>query len=331
MLHATMRRATAILTLLVACALLSGCDGDESGPVTPTAATADRVTVLFQMTGLVLLVPPTRNGGPTEVLLPKDTEMPAPHVAWIGFGLESERPDLCVYQEGGYCYVDLDRWSLDPVGANLQPASGTISSFPDSVLDLTHSSGGRKVRLSAEQEKERVRARVTFRAGRVSGGCSLAKWTHDPYGWLSWPLRVRVANLVDWELWHPRDQPFQLTFRSRTDSRKMEIVPIVPVRDTIALLLVHIPDGEKKDLPPAQAEDPDPRERSDALHYHALYTLLGIEPESSRRRIPRDPKLVRTKACPVRLTSVARGDSLSDVFRGIRTYACMPAAAEPGS
>lgn len=277
------------------------------------------ITVVIHITGLLLIVPPHPGGNTTYVVMPPHGT--PKHAARIGF----EGPNtagLCVAHLGGICYVDMNTWSLDPIGAGGTPATPTIDGFPREVINLTHGSGNQH-RVNTSTLGNQVLA--TFVAGRPTRPCSLGQWYYNPVGALNQRI-VAIANVLDWEIRLPGSS-LQLVFRRRDNSATVPVT-LEPPFGTINLLIAHLPAGELNRLPPGRPNRPlPPGFLARPTHFDDLYNPLGIEPGDSRRRLPRFFTSIREDACPVRVnTNLARFNA--QVWT-VDTYSCMLAAAEP--
>jgi hypothetical protein len=350
MLNPRMRRVMVGFMALAACTLSSGCggrDGDQEVQVADSTmvrgadATASRVgKVVFHMTGLVLVVPPKQGGDSVKVLLP-DTQTVGDHVAWLGFGInpqDSVVPRLCVdsatYIDAGICYVDLDKWKLDPFGGGGRP-SPPANRLPRSVLNVTAAGGGQH-KVHVPWLTTGLRAEVLFTSGRPGATCSLATWAYkevNSQGQANPQRRDSLANVLDWEIDDPGVD--SLVFRNRI-SRDSIKVPL-PQAGEVHIVIAHIPVEDTIDLPPRRPRKPGGNARPDsALHFHPDYDLLRLPsaptqklPRSSpHRRIPHDPHVDPTrKACPVSITSPVI--PLERSSAAIGTLACMVASADP--
>ncbi len=304
--------AVAVLGIVAACGLVLANRGPIGTEATLVAVRSadDEATVVIHLTGLVLVVPPAQDGGRTDVLLPTITE----HAALLGFGVTGDEPfvpRLCRADaaqsalRAGVCYVDLDRWQLEPFGQGGHPTPAG-STLPPGVLNTTRASGGGYGVHVAALGGE-LRAQVAFAAGRAGGQCSLASWTYEPAGARGDAERLPLAYVLDWEIRSPAART--LVFRSRSGEETITVPLPAPDADgKVELVLAHVPVEELGDLPPARAHSaavlPDT-----AHHVDAFYNLLRDRgthaqplPNSPNRRLPHSPTVLRPSGCDVAIT-----------------------------
>jgi hypothetical protein len=338
-MYFSMRRAFSTLTILAACGILSGCGGaaeehsQRPEHSTQTPATAAQTTVVLQMTGALLIVPPTGNAGATNILLPSTRGMANSHIAWFGFGMASGDPlgeKLCVAhpeaRARGICYVDLSLWSVDSIGAGGSPSTPAGVRFPTGLVNLTSESGNsNKVNFAALAGK--IRSQIVLLSGQPGDSCSLGKWTFDDHD----PAQdsLKLVNVLNWEIKQSQDN-LLLRFKSKSDSTNVLNATARAEAGTIALLIAHVPKNERADLPPNVAgtvTHPSGTVRAD--HFKSMYDLLRV-PQNANHRIPTLRRTVRNRACSVIITNpVARiQKDRRMAFPGLKTQACMPALAE---
>jgi len=318
-----MLAATGVLGTVALCALLSG-RGEQAGGSQALAANygaESDATVVVHLTGLVLVVPPGQDGGQTHVLLPSIAQ----HAAWLGFGVAGDEayvPRLCLSDaeyglpalREGICYVDLDRWSLQPFGSGGQPTP-VVNTLPPQLLNASRASGGGYgVHLPALGDE--LRAQVVFGAGQAGGHCSLASWIHEPVNARGEPERsdpLPLVNVLDWEMRNPAARV--LVFRSRSGEETLAVPLPAPSADgRIELLLAHVPVEERDDLPPARPHAPA-APADTAHHFDAMYNLLRdrgtharpLPAHSPNRRLPHTPTVLRPSGCEVGITVPRRG------------------------
>lgn len=356
------RRAATVVATIGACALLPAYGARQnpgSGSRGAMQAHKQAATLVFHITGLVLIVP-NQNGG-ADALLPETQDLPEKHVSRLGFGIDKSDPNaaiLCAHDtvfkpttplQRGICYVDLDEWSLDPVGQDGMPAHP--GPLPRSVFNVSEASGG-KHKVHLPWVEGQLRSKISFVTGEAGAlPCALANWRYRPItDILGIPIsgfaqREPLANVVDWKIENPSS--YTLTFRPRKSSGPPVTVALQPPQDgMIELLLVHIPEKELGDLPPnaprsALATSSEPAASamlaSDtvATHFHAYYNLLrgdeagdSISHGNHRRVLPHKPHPEHESnyKCPIRITALPR---ILDDNRNIGTYACMPATSGP--
>lgn len=275
------------------------------------------IAVIVHLTGLLVIVPPKRAGDMTYILMPDRGD----HKARIGFEAPN-RPNLCVQPyQGGICYVDLDVWSLDPIGAGGTVPTVTMKDFPRGIVNLTFGSGNQH-RVDTSTLGNQVIA--TFLSGRpVDPPCSIGMWKYDPVGTPPVDL-VPLANVVNWQMKLPQSS-LQLVFRRGADTA---IVTLAPRFGTIELLVAHLSDGELKRLPPARPNKPaPPRPDAQAVHFDALYDPLRVPNDQALRPLPRFAWPIRSDACPVKVRTFMA--TFTAPVWGIDTHSCMVAGAEP--
>jgi hypothetical protein len=347
-----MGRITVGLIVTCALVLLSACGGDEtpadevdinpvvdSSAVRPSTASA---SVTFQLTGLVLVVPPKTSGDSVRILLPNPTGHGA-HAALLGFPLSKDAAvfdTLCESdplgkkaKQANICYVNLDVWTLQPFGAGGQPATPTmqqLSAAARGLMDVTSASGGRH-RVHFPHADSVVRSRLVFLAGGPgSKPCRLAPWTFIPANEHGSPTQARTDSLINVLDWEVQVASPALVFTKRTGESVTIKLPASETR----ILLAHVPEAERAHLPPntvAAITDTV----TVARHFDAYYDVLRapgtnehkIPPISARRAIP-SRSTGRQAPCPVEIRTSKKS---TPAFASVATYACMPASGEGGS
>jgi hypothetical protein len=327
-------------------ALLSACDwGDAtSGDVTVAlpAARGPQVTatstVVFQITGLAMIVPPLLAGDDVHVVLPKPKGV-GDHVALLGFGIPREHlvfDDLCVggdfgkrARRAGICYVDLTRWTLGSFGGGGQPP--TTTNLPpverSGLLNATAIAGGLH-RVYLPRANDSRRAGVAFRSGELGPACKLARWRYRPLDATGTPGDARedsLANVATWRVGNLVSPRLEFTRNSRKVT--VDLLPGVT-----GVLLAHIPTSERKDLPPGR---PTQSGSGSKAHFNPYYDLLsrsaakgtGIPNETKHRPLLQMVG-ARDTACEVVITTIS---GRSEGERSVATYACMVATGERGS
>jgi hypothetical protein len=316
------KAAGGTLGAIAGCLLLSACAADAPGAhaLIPERSAAAQATVVVHMSGLMLVVPPGQDGGRTHVLLPAA----AGHAARLGFGITGDEPyvqRLCLTDEAhglpairaGVCYVDLERWALQPFGDG-GPPTPAANTLPAGVLNAAEVSGG-EYRVDLASLGSELRAQVALTAGQVGGQCSLASWIVEPVEAAGGPRRrelLPLANVLSWEIRNPAAA--ELVFRSRSGPETVT-VPLPPpaANGKIEILLSHGPLDELDDLPPAIPARPAAAPDT-AYHFGAYYDLLRgpgtggkpMAPGSPNRRLPHTPSALSPRACDVRITTPAR-------------------------
>ena len=347
MLNARLRRAFAVLVFPAFCGVLAGCERDGSGERTPEAARAGTdtaalrraaatdVRVVLQMTGLLLVVPSRQAGQPVHILMPKPRGLPA-HATRLGFGIAGGSTyvtELCDTTHPGaieaeICYVDLDRWKLEPFGKDGRNLTPTLAELPRGLVNLTRTSGNVD-RVDLSKIDTLLRAHVVLLSGRPDGQpCRLTSWTYRHVGSSGQTVsfhREPLINVLDWEIKHPAGN-IELRFTLRDTTKDSTVTALLPPPNSsgkIEILLVHVPVPELAELPPNTASRPGQPPGS-AIHVDVLYDLLRIPVGSPRRPVPTSPGQAPS-ACLVDITTRSK---IQREKAGIRTYACMPAAAE---
>ena len=352
MLHFRRRTALAAGISLLVCAVLSACrEENQPAPGQVSALQVEPVTMVIQMTGLLLILPPKQSGGETHILMPRK----AGHRGYIGFRQETPagcnepgdiyRPDLQI------CYISMDGWSLAPVGVT----GGSNPTIPRGVLNLTRGSGGQTVDTTSA--KNQIRSLITLASGRVTDSCGVANWTFDPVGEQG-PEKVELVNVLEWQIPNLSSETLALVLRRRNPGSPAERHVTLHANEgrEIELLILHVTKDEAdeftgesrrsaSDVPadtspiPAldrQEEDSTAAERvfhqsrSAAVraHFNAFYEV--VQSPHTRRRMPTRPRRTQ-KVCPItvlNLEELFEDDTHQSFWWGIRTYTCIMASAE---
>lgn len=317
------RRITRGLAGLILAAPVLACSGEPGrGMGIRTARATAAPTIVFHMTGLLVIVPPAADSSTTAVLIPAG----GAHQPVLGFGIAGDVTGLCRMDaafgkpafDAGICYVDLREWSLQPFGDGAPRTSAW--KLPSSTVNVSELVGNRQV-----PQKGLAQSSVTFTAGWVGPNtCSLADWTFTPVdaaGSPQAPMTRSLANVVDWEIVNPTEK--RLTFINRYGTTKTVDLPGPNADNRIELLLANIPGGDLQDLPPGAGralggtvEAPD---------FDNYYNILR-NPKKPDEPIPGRPKPVgrqtAVRPCAVNITL---GKKLApSPGRGVGTYGCMP-------
>lgn len=339
-MYTRMRPAAAVVcAALLGSALLAACGGaedtEEQPRTTATAAAAfEPVTMVIQMSGLLLMVPPAGGVGPTHVLMPKM----GGHLSYIGF--RREDPKGCTRHNPDYniCYIDVDGWSVLPIGRE----AATTSKVPGGALNLTRGSGNVKIDTTKAGTRARITSRLTFQSGSATDSCGLATWTFDPYGNPP-PEKLRLINVLEWQIPNLQSETLQLVLRWRGPGSKPDSILTLHANDSreIELLVLHVTSKEGvpfieadrraggPEAPPANAAlagSPRASEgRSAAVraHFNTLYEMMGVPQE--RRRMPTRPAKDRD-LCPITILDLEDYQRPGGP-RGISTYSCVMASA----
>lgn len=317
------------------------------------------LTVVIQMTGLILLAPDRPSGGgPTHLLLPRE----ASHYAWMSFTADSmESRSRCAYYRAGFCWVKLDRSSIE-VGAGGQPVP-TAAGIPASALNLTAGKGKPVHRDRFGQAPGNdVRARVSLLSGESTRTCSLADWNYDDVDLEHGQDIVPLANMVEWTIRGIRQDHLPMVLKPLNPGAGDQDRILPPLRarvgNTAQIFITHQPLPETTRLTngfmnlesgrSAQAADSSAREdpytaarsnrageprdiarhsmRTDpdtATHFRAYYDLIGAN--AAERPLPHTPKR-RPEVCSFTVRTL-RG--IVDLGGGLDTLTCMVASARP--
>lgn len=342
MRYPTIQRALAIVASVVACTVLSACGGGENtsdavkNDTGAQAGVTDQsrpIPVVIQMTGMLIVVPPNANGGPTHILMP-----PVPnHLSWIGFNAQ-ERTDKCVDYDHirKICYVDMNGWTLDPIRA-ATGSSNTATSPPRNLLNLTYASG-KKVNLTAAIAQSR--SYITLGSGSVTDSCSLAQWHLLPVG-NNAPETNSYINVMEWQIPDLQADRLVLVRRKRGSMEAETLASLMPRGGRIELLIMHVPPDERPTRfssgsepvesagPPRTGQDvanaDNTRRDEEALerHLRVAYAMFGI-PEDTRR-YPKQPRRLKPK-CPITILGFQNANKL--LVPGTKTPSCIMASAE---
>jgi hypothetical protein len=339
MLYCRMRPAAAVCAALLVSVLLSACGVEEGGapgeraePSTTVKTTGNGqpVSLVVQMTGLLLLVP---SDSGLEVLMPKL----AGHDAFIGFKAADGTGCWRWDEKRSICYQNMETWELDPIGmrAGNKPATST--------LNLTSGTGkGIKVKRT----EDRLHSALALGPGVESDTCSVAEWTYHAVGQDA-QSKVELINVMKWRVDNAGTNSIVLT-RTKLDRSIISQEFAAPVMENgeIQLLVMHITEAETKAFfqstgvphpAPAIAAMPHNEAAIIKKHFDAFYHLMELE-EGDRRRYP---KVVQErKACPITILGLGNafaGHADTTAFgpKGRRpqagpvTYSCVMTSAEP--
>jgi hypothetical protein len=276
------------------------------------------------MTGLLMVVPRNQSGRGTEVLLPIPD---VPHIAVIGFGIAENDTTLCNQPlEDGICYVNLDKWSLEPIGAggapsNVQPPRG--------LVNVTRGAGGGNVQFPSVDA--RSRRRITLLSGAAEQKpCSLGEWRYDPAGEGAAEV-FPLVNVLYWDIQHQQNNPPKLTFKPKSASDTVKSLPLLSDgNNEVHVLIAHIPESEKGQLPPNEQSDlPTPPDTgATPAHFDHFYDLLHPTPQN--RPLPSFVASTAVRPCPVKISTVI-GNRFIDQPASLATYSCVMASGDEGS
>jgi hypothetical protein len=268
------------------------------------------MTLVVQLTGLLLLVPSSQQGEVMNVLLPKNVPQ---HHARLVFGVPSGNANaakVCMLQDRGICHVDLKIWEVQTLGAGGEaPSPG--AKLPDGILNVTHLSGGPHKAAAGQALR-----RVTLGGGWARPDpCRLATWSYTPVGK---PKDTRpLVNVLAWEIKDP--DYLELVFTRANGNEPPVNVPIIAENGRAEILLAHVHDDEVSHLPPNKATTVG----EGSQHFDWYYTLLT--PQPADRPVPTNPNSLNTPPCPVDVTTIP---PFRDEPDALGTYACMIATAE---
>jgi hypothetical protein len=275
---------------------------------------APGTTLIVNMTGLLLIVPPTVSTGETYVLMPGS---PDDNVHRAVFKFIGHHHRICDPVDTIICVVNMTLWSVDPIGVGGTPPSATIANFPKEIPNLTHISG-KKDRVNISNTPVSLVATRLMSGGPSVSTCSRGRWSYTPVGTPQTPVEGPLANLVRWVITLPASN-LPLVFRSRSNPSDTAEVTLVPASGStsIAVLLSRTP---------VTGEDSVPTPWSTPHHFDSLYDPLGIPKKDSRRRLPRFVDTVQTTACVADVHNF--WGVLPKSYPGLDTYSCLIAAAE---
>jgi hypothetical protein len=353
MLYCRMRPAAAVCAALLVSVLLSACgvEGgaasgeteDQTATTTTAAAQIEPVTIVIQMSGLLLLMPPQGGVGATHVLMPDVKK----HLAYIGYRQQSSLGCDDHDPLNKICYINVKGWEVAPIGVT----STTASRIPTGALNLTRGTGNVKVDTTLETTKSAISSRLTFLSGSATDSCGLATWTFDPYDTPP-PEKVRLINVLEWQIPNLQSETLQLVLRWRGTGSKPDTTITLSANDSreIELLVLHVteeeglPHTKRKrhvaggpDTPPAMPDGgaemsressasltTGPRSQAVSDHFNAFYKVMGVDP--IRRRMPTRPARDK-EGCPLTILDLEEFHRTQELL-GVATYSCVMATAE---
>jgi hypothetical protein len=299
--------------------------------------------MVVQMSGLLLLVPIKEQNGGMNVLMPKMDK----HRALIGFTHAKE--DFCSEYFRDICYVDLDLWSVSPVGV----ASTGSPRIPGGAFDLTLGSGSAKVDTMNPHVKGNLRAQLAVLSGSATDSCGLSTWNFDPVG-NPGVRKVSAINVLEWQIPNV-SETVVLVLQPRAGGNAKQATLRANDAHEIELLIVHVTDeeaayltsGKKRsaDLAGPVRQDSVPlrltgdvsvREDTDhgmgspsqtaRKHFQAFYGL--VTQDRTKWRQPARPKY-REELCPITILGLEDlfiGVDREELF-GVSTFSCVMASA----
>lgn len=341
MMKSRVQTAVAACSCIVVAASAVGC-GEAASAAQGTAATAraqdsaataaqaEPLSLVVQMTGLLLLVPPKNPTGNTQVLMP-DVEN---HVAVIGFKRSSD-PGYCDvdYDKALHiCYVNMNGWSLAAPSATLSPGG-----LPKGAVNLTRFAG-KPVNLADAIDSSR--AVVALAPGLVTDTCSLASWTFNPVG-NEGPERLSFVNVMEWIVPAVPGNAVTLVRTSKSNPGQTETFGPLQANDQneVELLVMHLPTDELNEWRGLRSPGSADRDESEAVsprthgemraHFNAFYNTMGVQ-QGAPRPVPQRPRRLRY-VCPITIlgldTAFAREKRAQT---GTKTLSCVMTSAAQG-
>ena len=320
--------AVAVLgSALAACGSSDAQDADAAAVGDTVGVAMNGPTVVFQITGLHLVVPPQTGGGDVNVVMPAHPE----HRAYLLVGVRADQPApaVCDTVMRGTCYVDLEEWNLREFGGGGSPETPT--SIPG-LTDITDLSGGHHRFHKAHLSTADTTARVVLRAGQPVGTCSLAQWwvkRFTPAGQVRDSVRRAGVNVLHWAVTDPDD--LWLRFRHDTGGLDSLALPAPDINNRISILLAHVRADEVQYLPPNAPKQPLESPDFRAEHFAALYDLVRSPGEAPfklphgdvRRSVPYDPGDLASTPCSVSVTIPTTTDKSLARRDAAGSYACI--------
>jgi hypothetical protein len=260
----------------------------------------DTITVVIQLTGLLMVVPP-RAGGPTHVLVPVTPDT-VPHETFIGFRSNGTARHCDPRFGEAFCFVDMEGWALDPIGG----ANNGSVTLPRGVVNLTRGSGGYRVKEQhlGQGPHTELRSRFTLRGGGVTDACNLGVWSYNPAGPAP-AVDLPLTNVLEWTIPDLRQSQIVLVRRSLTVAGTTpDTLAILSPDSTGAVELLianvppaglrmlqrelrrstaaqEVPSGQQREARDGEQGDPEQAEASETMASHVthLYDLLTQAPE----------------------------------------------------
>jgi hypothetical protein len=221
------------------------------------------ITIVIQMTGLLLLSPSRSTGElPMYVLMPAPMALMAPHAPMVGF---RSNPGNCpgTYDAAeNVCYVDMDGWSMT-IGT--LAATSARASLPSGALNLSATTGRfvPPTLFGPQPDDPSLRGRVILNAGTVSNAC-------DRFFFNVGQTMMSLTNVLEWRI-TDYNQPTLTLVRTPLASgggAERTVAILTPVNGEIELFIRNLPVGV---TPGGSAAAGD-----SATHFHAYYDLLGV-------------------------------------------------------
>ncbi len=143
----------------------------------------DSITIVIQLTGLMMIVPPNGPGGPTHVLMPRSQAVS--HDAYVGYRMRSSAEPCAGDAIRGFCFVQMNGYELEPLPRSAGVPNPEVPRIPRTVLNLSQGSGGRRVHaghLGQNPGRDTLQSRITLPSGMVTDTCQMGRWRFDPTG-----------------------------------------------------------------------------------------------------------------------------------------------------
>ncbi|MFL5381841.1 MAG: hypothetical protein ACJ8GN_04935 [Longimicrobiaceae bacterium] len=221
------------------------------------------ITIVIQMTGLLLLSPSRSTGElPMYVLMPAPRALMAPHAPVIGFRASSASCRGTYDHAENVCYVDMDGWSMS-IGT--LPGTPAQASLPPGALNLTALTG-RSVPsplFAPHPDDPSLRGRVILNAGAPSNAC-------DRFFFNVGPTVMSLTNVLEWRI-TDYNEPSLTLVRTPLGSgggAEQTVATLTPVNGRIELFIRNLPAGSGPGGSAAVGDS--------ATHFHAYYDLLGV-------------------------------------------------------
>lgn len=333
--HVTRTRFFSVGAAAAACLASSACPSPNLIADDPQhVAVADSITTVFQMTGLMLLVPPGPRSTGAYLLMPRDTG--TPHLTRFVFGAETAA-DACTEYDDGICWVDLESWEIEPISGAGMPTPFGGANLPPGMMNLSTALDG-KHHVHVPPDSRRVQAHVKFQTGRVEGDtCVLARWRYQPLGEDA-ERPTSLYNVLSWVVRTGPRTPLKIRFIPRPggptlppNAKAHTATLVVSPSGTTYTLIAHVTQSELEDM---QAQTYRRTEPPAVLsHTRQLYALLGHETTGAPPReplpLPALEDTTRVRHCQVTITRRApRGHWLFAFDAGLSTYSCVLATAD---
>ena len=297
---------------------------DTAREATATALPPGEDTLLFQITGLVLLVPPKTTPGNLTAVLTPPLPGDSAHAAYLGFEIPANAPyksRLCDNTDAhdayvqNMCYVRLSDWKVSTIGSGGVQNKVNFANYD--VLNVANGvPPGNRIALTGIANEQKV----VFAAGEPLPSCSLGQWTVG-----GGPPR-KLANVVKWRI-RQTHNTFKLVFTPVHGGGSETVEFKSGSGRTIALVLANIQPKELAHFPPhPPSTEPAPTPPAEAAHYGAYARVPRV---SGTAPTPVIPHFATTNdVCTVEVESPFIPGKKLDWSVG--TYACLPATGDEG-